>query len=122
MVKGDKTVDITVDVREVPGKNGVRVVDLNGEIDVYTSPRVKETITDLIDQGHYDLIINLENVRYIDSTGLGVLIGGLKRVREHSGTVNLVCTNPQIKKIFDITGLVKIFGIYDSEPSASAAL
>lgn len=114
--------DISVDVREVPGKNGVRVVDLNGEIDVYTSPRVKETITDLIDQGHYDLIINLENVRYIDSTGLGVLIGGLKRVREHSGTVNLVCTNPQIKKIFDITGLVKIFGIYDSEPSASAAL
>ena len=56
--------DITVDVREVPGKDGVRVVDLNGEIDVYTSPRVKETITDLIDQGHYDLIINLENVRY----------------------------------------------------------
>ena len=122
MAKGEKTVDITVDVREIPGKDGVRVVDLNGEIDVYTSPRVKETITDLIDQGHYDLIINLENVRYIDSTGLGVLIGGLKRVREHSGTVNLVCTNPQIKKIFDITGLVKIFGIYDSEPSASAAL
>ena len=42
-----------------------------------------------------------------------MLIGGLKRVREHSGTVNLVCTNPQIKKIFDITGLVKIFGIFD---------
>jgi len=115
-------VDITVDVKELPGKNGVRVVDLNGEIDVYTSPRVKETIGELIDQGHYDLIINLENVRYIDSTGLGVLIGGLKRVREHSGTVSLVCTNPQIKKIFDITGLVKIFGIYDSEASAGAAL
>jgi anti-sigma B factor antagonist len=53
---------------------------------------------------------------------LGVLIGGLKRVREHSGTVSLVCTNPQIKKIFDITGLVKIFGIYDSEANAGAAL
>jgi anti-sigma B factor antagonist len=115
-------VDINVDVKEIAGKNGVRVVDLNGEIDVYTSPRVKETISELIDQGHYDLIINLENVRYIDSTGLGVLIGGLKRVREHSGTVNLVCTNPQIKKIFDITGLVKIFGIYDSEANASASL
>ena len=43
-------------------------------------------------------------MRYIDSTGLGVLIGGLKRVREHGGSVNLVCTNPQIRKIFDITG------------------
>jgi anti-sigma B factor antagonist len=51
-----------------------------------------------------------------------VLIGGLKRVREHGGTVNLVCTNPQIKKIFDITGLVKIFGIFDDEAGAKKAL
>lgn len=111
--------DIKVNVRQLDGeKRDIVVLDLNGEIDVYTSPKVKETITELIDQGHYSLVINLENVRYIDSTGLGVLIGGLKRVREHSGTVNLVCTNPQIKKIFDITGLVKIFGIYDSEKAA----
>ncbi|MDQ2817687.1 MAG: STAS domain-containing protein [Candidatus Eremiobacteraeota bacterium] len=110
--------DIKVNVRQLDGQRDISVVDLNGEIDVYTSPKVKETITDLIDQGHYTLVINLEHVRYIDSTGLGVLIGGLKRVREHSGTVNLVCTNPQIKKIFDITGLVKIFGIYDSETTA----
>ena len=61
-------------------------------------------------------------VRYIDSTGLGVLIGGLKRVREHGGSVNLVCTNPQIKKIFDITGLVKIFGIFENEDAAMKAL
>src|SRR5579859_6307596 len=104
------------------GSPEATVVDLTGEIDVYTSPKVKETITDLIDKGHYNLVINLENVRYIDSTGLGVLIGGLKRVREHGGTVNLVCTNPQIKKIFDITGLVKIFGIYDDVDAATKAL
>ena len=114
--------DIKVDVRQTDGARGVSVVDLNGEIDVYTSPKVKETITDLIDKGHYALVINLENVRYIDSTGLGVLIGGLKRVREHSGTVHLVCTNPQIKKIFDITGLVKIFGIFETENDAKKAL
>jgi anti-sigma B factor antagonist len=113
-------VDIKVNVREAQGDS--YVVDLNGEIDVYTSPKVKDAIGDLIDKGHYNLIINLEKVRYIDSTGLGVLIGGLKRVREHGGTVNLVCTNPQIKKIFDITGLVKIFGIYDDEDAAMKAL
>ena len=112
--------DIKVDVRE--SKGDTYVVDLNGEIDVYTSPKVKDAISDLIDKGHYNLVINLEKVRYIDSTGLGVLIGGLKRVREHGGTVNLVCTNPQIKKIFDITGLVKIFGIYDDEDAAMKAL
>ena len=105
--------DIKVNVRQSEGD--AYVVELAGEIDVYTSPKVKDAITELIDQGHYNLVINLEKVRYIDSTGLGVLIGGLKRVREHGGSVSLVCTNPQIKKIFDITGLVKIFGIFDTE-------
>src|SRR5580692_4596179 len=118
--KAGSEVDIKVNVRESEGD--AYVVDLSGEIDVYTSPKVKDAITELIDQGHYNLVINLEKVRYIDSTGLGVLIGGLKRVREHGGSVNLVCTNPQIKKIFDITGLVKIFGIFDDEQSAMKAL
>ncbi len=112
--------DIKVQVRGLDG--GAYIVDLGGEIDVYTSPKVKDAITELIDQGHYFLVINLEKVRYIDSTGLGVLIGGLKRVREHGGSVNLVCTNPQIRKIFDITGLVKIFGIFEDEESAKKAL
>jgi len=113
-------VDIKVLVRQSEGD--AYVVELAGEIDVYTSPKVKDAITELIDQGHYNLVINLEKVRYIDSTGLGVLIGGLKRVREHGGSVSLVCTNPQIKKIFDITGLVKIFGIFDTESNAMKAL
>ncbi|MHB8146556.1 MAG: STAS domain-containing protein [Vulcanimicrobiaceae bacterium] len=112
--------DIKVIVREAQGD--CNVVELGGEIDVYTSPKVKDAISDLIDRGIYNLVINLENVRYIDSTGLGVLIGGLKRVREHGGSVNLVCTNPQIKKIFDITGLVKIFGIFETEDAAMKAL
>src|SRR5580704_17913123 len=112
--------DIKVNVREAPGD--CYVVDLSGEIDVYTSPKVKDAVGELIDRGVYHLVNNLEKVRYIDSTGLGVLIGGLKRVREHGGSVNLVCTNPQIKKIFDITGLVKIFGIFDSEDAAMKAL
>jgi anti-sigma B factor antagonist len=112
--------DIKVHVREAPGE--CYVVELTGEIDVYTSPKVKDAVGDLIDRGVYHLVINLENVRYIDSTGLGVLIGGLKRVREHGGTVNLVCSNPQIRKIFDITGLVKIFGIFDNEDAALKAL
>ncbi|HMD02034.1 MAG TPA: STAS domain-containing protein [Candidatus Baltobacteraceae bacterium] len=112
--------DIKVQVRA--SDHDAYVVELGGEIDVYTSPKVKDAIMELIDRGHYNLVINLEKVRYIDSTGLGVLIGALKRVREHGGTVNLVCTNPQIKKIFDITGLVKIFGIYDNEQDAKKAL
>jgi anti-sigma B factor antagonist len=113
-------VDIKVNVRESEGD--AYVVDLIGEIDVYTSPKVKDAIIKLIDREHYNLVINLEKVRYLDSTGWGVLIGGLKRVREHGGSVNLVCTNLQIKKLFNIMGLVKIFGIFDDEQSAIKAL
>ena len=112
--------DIKVNTRSVLDK--AHVVEVQGEIDVYASPRVKEMINELIEQGRFNLIIDLEGVRYIDSTGLGVLIGALKKVREHEGRILLICTNPQIKKIFNITGLVKIFEIYKDEEEALKAL
>ena len=108
--------DIKIETNALDEKT--QALEVIGEIDVYTSPKVKEIITELIEKGNYNLIINLEGVRYIDSTGLGVLIGALKRVREKEGCINLVCNNPQIKKIFNITGLVKIFGIFKTEEEA----
>jgi anti-sigma B factor antagonist len=113
---GGFKVDIKVETQELSERT--HKIDINGEIDVYTSPKVKEIIADLIEKGTNNLVINLEGVRYIDSTGLGVLIGALKKVREKEGGISLVCTNPQIKKIFNITGLVKIFGIFKSEEEA----
>jgi len=109
--------DIKVNTHPLEG-NRAHAVEVQGEIDVYTSPRVKETINELIDAGHYNMVVNLEGVRYIDSTGLGVLIGALKKVREKNGKIVLICTNPQIKKIFNITGLIKIFDIYKDEAEA----
>jgi len=109
-------VDIKVTSKKLSEK--VHSVEVHGEIDVYTSSKVKEKIGELIEKGIYILIINLEEVRYIDSTGLGVLIGALKKVKEHDGNIGLICTNPQIRKIFNITGLVKIFGLYKSEEEA----
>ena len=112
--------DIKVDTRQV--EDNISIIEVQGEIDVYTSSWVKEAVADFIQKGNYNIIINLEEVRYIDSTGLGVLIGALKRVREKDGTISLICTNPQIKKIFNITGLVKIFQIYKSEEEAIQTL
>lgn len=112
----DVGMDIKVAVRDHSDR--VSIAEIQGEIDVYTSPKLKESLTKLIEKGKYNIIIDLEGVRYIDSTGLGVLIGTLKKVREHNGTISIICCNPQIKKIFNITGLIKIFGIYKTAEEA----
>jgi anti-sigma B factor antagonist len=63
----------------------------------------------------------MEGVEFLDSTGLGVLVGGLKRVRAHDGWIDLVCTQGRILRIFRITGLNKVFSIHDSVADAVAA-
>ncbi len=94
------------------------LIDLEGEIDVYTAPDLKQQIINLLDSGVRHVIVNLTNVEYLDSTALGVLIGGLKRLRERDGTLDLICPNPRIKRIFEITGLDKIFDIFSTEDEA----
>lgn len=99
-------------------QDDTEVVVVEGEIDVYTAPRLRELLIDLVNKGHHHLIVNMEKVEFLDSTGLGVLVGGLKRVRAHDGTLDLVCTQERILKIFRITGLTKVFGIYESVQEA----
>jgi anti-sigma B factor antagonist len=103
------------------GKDGIEVIDVQGEIDMYTAPRLRELLIDLVSKGHYQLVVNLEKVGFLDSTGLGVLVGGLRRVRAHDGSLDLVCTQQRILKIFRITGLTEVFGIYETVDQAIAA-
>jgi len=102
-------------------KDGVEVIDVEGEIDIYTAPRLRELLIDLVSQGSYQLIVNLAKVGFLDSTGLGVLVGGLKRVRAHDGSLDLVCTRQRILEILRITGLTKVFGIHETVDQAIAA-
>jgi anti-sigma B factor antagonist len=97
------------------------VLEIGGEIDVYTAPKLREKLIELVSDGSYDLIVDLERVDFLDSTGLGVLVGGLKRVRNHDGSLKLVCTQEKILKIFRITGLTKVFPIYASVDDAIQA-
>src|SRR5579859_3426730 len=101
-------------------KDGIEVVDVEGEIDVYTAPRLRELLIDLVNKNNYQLVVNMEKVDFLDSTGLGVLVGGLKRVRDHEGALRLVCDQERILKIFRITGLTKVFAIYPSVDAAAA--
>jgi anti-sigma B factor antagonist len=102
-------------------KDGIEIVDVEGEIDVYTAPRLRELLIELVNNGYYQLVVNMEKVEFLDSTGLGVLVGGLKRVRAHDGSLDLVCTQERILKIFRITGLTKVFGIHDTVDEAITA-
>ena len=96
------------------------ILTVEGEVDVYTSPQLKQEIVDRADAGVKHLIINLSKVEYLDSTGLGVLIGGLKRLREVEGNLALVGPGMRILCFFEITGLDKIFDIYETEEQAAA--
>jgi anti-sigma B factor antagonist len=111
--------DLTLN--EYSAAPGRTVVEVSGEIDVYTAPRLREALIGLVDGGNYQLIIDLEGVEFLDSTGLGVLVGGLKRVRAHDGGIDLVCTQGKLLRIFRITGLSKVFSIYDSVAAALGA-
>src|SRR5215469_7034387 len=114
----EESVDLKLDHYN---KDGIEIVDVEGEIDVYTAPRLRELLIDQVNDGKHQIVVNMEKVEFLDSTGLGVLVGGLKRVRAHDGSLDLVCTQERILKIFRITGLTKVFGIHDSVDEAIAA-
>jgi len=106
---------------EVSERNGTTVLSVRGEVDVYTAPRLREKLVELVSEGRYNLVGDLEAVDFLDSTGLGVLVGGLKRLRSHDGDLSLVCTQHRILKVFEITGLTKVFAIHDSVDAAVAS-
>ncbi len=110
--------DLSLETRQ---ENDRTVIEVGGEIDVYTAPKLRERIIELVDEGQYNLVVDLEKVEFLDSTGLGVLVGGLKRVRGHDGSLQLVCTQERLLKIFRITGLSKVFAIHGSQTEALAA-
>jgi anti-sigma B factor antagonist len=96
------------------------VLTLRGEIDVYTAPRLRQAIIDLVDGGATRIVVDMERVDFLDSTGLGVLVGGLKRVKTKDGSLAIVATQDKILKIFDITGLNKVFPIHASLEEAAS--
>lgn len=95
------------------------VVSVGGEIDVYTAPKLREAVIELVNDGRYNLVVDVEQVDFLDSTGLGVLVGGLKRVRANGGSLRIVCTQERLLRIFGITGLTKVFAIHDSIAAAT---
>jgi anti-sigma B factor antagonist len=99
----------------------VPVIAVAGEIDVATAPQLRECLHRVIAQGQTTVILDLLGVTFLDSTALGVLVGALKRCRELGGELHVVVADARIMKIFEITGLTKVFPIADSLTAVGAS-
>src|ERR1700761_326663 len=97
------------------------VLRATGEVDVYSAPMLRERIRELAAKGAVHLIADLSQVDFLDSSGLGVLVGGLKRLREDGGSLALVVSTSRILRVFQITGLTKAFAVWPSVTDAVTA-
>ena len=100
----------------------IAVIDLKGEVDLYTAPEFKQHLLQQLEQGVTKLIIDFTDTTFIDSTTLGVLVGGVKRLRPLGGQLVLVCSDRNIIKIFEITGLHRVFDIHATREDALEAV
>ena len=98
------------------------VISLAGEVDLYTAPEFKRQLLEVIDRGGSKVVVDLTDTTFIDSTTLGVLVGGVKRLRPNDGRLSLVCSDRNITKIFEITGLDKVFTIYARRDEALSGI
>ncbi|WP_066187428.1 MULTISPECIES: STAS domain-containing protein [Gracilibacillus] len=96
---------------EVHDKGEIQELKLFGEIDAYTAPDLKETILPLTHKEGMTVLVDLAQVNYMDSTGLGVFISALKSANEHKCELRLVSLQDRVRRLFDITGLDSIITI-----------
>ena len=99
----------------------VAVVALQGEVDIYSAPQFKEVMIQSIDEGAKHIVVDLAGVTFIDSTALGVLVSGGKRLQQTPGGLAIGCPDAKIRRILEITGLDTVFGVYPSRDEALAS-
>lgn len=100
--------------------DGVVIVEPSGQLDIFTVDQFRDVITEWIDNGNTDIWVDLDGLDFMDSSGLGALVGTLKRLRAHDGSLQLVCTKAPLLRLFRMTGLHKVFAIHPSLPPALA--
>ena len=98
------------------------IVTVGGEVDIFTAPQFKECMVALLDGGVRRLVIDLSEVTFIDSTALGVLIGGVRRVNGVSGSMALVVVSRPVQRVLSVTGLDRVFSTYATRDEAVEAL
>jgi anti-sigma B factor antagonist len=101
---------------------GDYVVAVLGEADLFTAPELKHELGGLLDSGAHRIVVDLSGTTFIDSTALSVLLGAVKRLRPNGGEMGVVCGDPNIRKIFEITLLDRVFSLFESREQALSEL
>ena len=109
---------LTIDVQAAEG-GSAQVFVLHGSLDIATSPTARAALVEAADRGEHEIIVDLTRVEFLDSTGLGALIGAQRRAKEHGGQLRLVAGEGQILRLLRITGLLGVLPVY---PNIDAAL
>jgi anti-sigma B factor antagonist len=105
------------------GANSVHVIILEGELDAYSSPRLRELLTALIDGGSTWIVIDCSLLNYVDSSGLGALVAGLKHISDNAGMLALAQANDDVRRVLQVTGLDRLIPMYrDVEEAREARL
>jgi anti-sigma B factor antagonist len=107
-------------VIDLKSDDGLLVFALRGSLDIATSPSVRAALVDATEKGNRDLIVDLTQLEFLDSTGLGALIGAQRRAAEHGGSLRLVISEGPIARLLDITGLIRVFAVYHTLDDARA--
>lgn len=103
--------ELSIDLRN---DEGTLVFKLRGSLDLATAPTVRAALSDATEKGSNDLVVDLTQLEFLDSTGLGVLIGAHRRAAEHGGTFRLIVSEGPISRLLNITGLIGVFNVYRS--------
>jgi anti-sigma B factor antagonist len=100
--------------------NGAQIFRLSGDLDVATAPALRGALSEAATQGRHELIVDLTRIEFLDSTGLGALIGANKRAQENGGEVRIVAAEGQILRLLRITGLLTVFRVFPTLRDALA--
>lgn len=110
--------ELTIDVKRERDGEAV-VFRLRGSFDIATSPSVRAALLEAADEGSHDIVVDLAPLTFLDSTGLGALIGAHRRALENGGRLRLVVADGPIARLLNVTGLMRVFAVY---PTLAAAL
>lgn len=110
-----------LDIKRDRTAEGIAVIEVAGELDLYTAPQLKEHLLAALEEGAIKVVIDMSGVHFIDSSALGVLIGGVKRLKPNDGRLVLVSIDENVNWIFRITGLNNVFDMYSTREEALAS-